>query len=221
MARARWLVSALCLGLGASAAAGAGAARADGPGDGLYGRFDGDLALTVGAGGGVRGRDGAARGTLVGELRLRIADGAGPFVSGEWSPEGPSQLVVGIELRPLFPSLFLLDRSTGYELLDLVLQSLGLELGAALTPLNRGVGVGFVVGGGIEIPFVLPSMWGDGVWLRLGARYLRATPRDQGGPEVAGSGYSVYGALLFKGLFGDAISEWEPARYRRVSESGD
>jgi hypothetical protein len=173
----------------------AGAARAAGPGDGVHGRYDHPFTLMVGAGGGVVTAGGEARGTFLGELRLRHLDAAGPFISGRYGPDAGGHLVAGIEIRPLFPLLFLKDMFTGREVVDLILQSFGVELGVAVAPLDGGVGAGFAVGLGVELPLVPPSAWAQGAWLRLAVRHVRAAASFQGGPDHLASEWT-FGATL-------------------------
>jgi hypothetical protein len=188
---------------------------AEGPGDGLYGRWDGDWSLHVGAGAGASWETSERQATLLGELRLRYVDAAGPVLSGRWGPDGGEHLFVGVELRPLFPALFLEGLSTGWEFVDLLIQSLGIEVGVAWLPLNGDTGAGLGVGLGMEAPLVLPSWWGDGVWLRFGTRYVRAQPSDRSGPQTELEGWTLYATIAVKAIFGHAVSTWEPRRYRR------
>lgn len=176
----------------------AGAARAEGPGDGLYGRWDRAFTMSLGLGGGVARSAGADHAVMVGELRLRHLDSAGPFVAGRWGPHADSQLVLGVEIRPLFPMLFLEDHFSGYEAWDLLVQSLGIEMGPALVPLDSHLGVGLALGAGLEVPLVLPSWWAQGVWLRLAFRYVLAPARFQSGPGRNASGWTAYATLAVK-----------------------
>jgi hypothetical protein len=173
-------------------------AAARGPGDGLYGRYDRPFTLAFGAGGGVAAEAGAASGVAVGELRLRHLDVAGPFVSLAFGPEAAGHAVAGVEIRPLFPLLFLENAFTGREVLDLFLQSLGVELGVAVTPFGSGMGAGLAWGVAAEVPLVPPSVWGQGVWLRLGLRQVRAPTAFQGGPERSASGWLGYATVSVK-----------------------
>ena len=140
----------------------AGLARAEGPGDGVYGRFDSDLSLQLDVGAGVV-RSHASAASMVAELRGRVIDAAGLVLAFDGAPSGPDHVFIGLELRPLWPALFLMDASTGHERWDLMLESLGVELGAGLTPLGDGLGVGLSWGVGFEVPLVLPEIFARGV----------------------------------------------------------
>jgi hypothetical protein len=150
-------------------------ASADDDGDGLYGRFDGDVWLTVAAGaGGVIG-GGATRSAGTFELRARYLDSVGPFLFAQ--ADGPFvsgttwRVGGGLELRPLFLARFLTNRSIGSEWLDVFVDSFGLELGVvALSPDERARAA-LVFGGGLEVPILL----GDPrLSLRLGVRWTHA-----------------------------------------------
>lgn len=146
--------------------------------DGAYGRFDRDLQVAIVLGGGARSDGSSWTGAGVLELRPRWLDAAGPFFAARWGPAAGADLAFGLEMRPLWPALFLLDLSTGIEWLDLSLQSLGLDLGMALSPLGAGstVGIGFVWGLGLELPLLVPSLSPWGPWLRLAFRHTLAQP---------------------------------------------
>jgi len=195
-------------------------ASADGPGDGLYDRFDRDLTIAADLGGGAVLDGVDPRGTLTADLRFRIIDTAGPAIGLRWGPDGGSghgHLFVGVELRPFFPALFLLDLSTGHEWLDLFVQSFGLELGAALFAFDDDFGVGFAVGVSLSIPLLLPSKTRgafQSIALRLGARRVDATAAFQGTPVVDRSEWTVSAALSFAFAARLGSASWEPPRYR-------
>lgn len=192
--------------LGVCLPAGASAQHDDD--DGLYGRFDGELALSVGVGGGLTEVEARGRGaSVVGEVRLRYLDAAGVFLAGRWGPGVSEHLALGVELRPLFPALFFEDLWTGHEFWDLLIQSVGVELGVATLPLNEAWGYGLAAGGGLEIPVVLPSQWADGVWLRLGGRYVRGSTGDQGGPDTPHDEWTLYATLAIKTIFGHLFTK--------------
>ncbi len=154
----------------------AGRAAADeGAGDGLYGRFDGDVWLAAGLGAGAVVDHGAARDGSTLELRARFLDSVGPFAFAQaeglagsgaaWSIGG------GLELRPLFLARFLTNNSLGREWLDVLIDSLGLELGVvALSPAQRAQAA-LVFGGGLEVPLVLGAVR---ISLRVGVRWMHA-----------------------------------------------
>jgi hypothetical protein len=132
-------------------------ARAQGVAEPTYGRMEGDLTLVAAAGGVV-----AARGARVeGELRVRYLESAGLFATYEdgalvGSAAEPTRvLAAGLELRPLFFYRWLRGKETRRATFDLVLDSLGLELGAAFAqPAGEGFAssAGVQVGLGVELP---------------------------------------------------------------------
>lgn len=170
-------------------------ARAD-DGDGLYRRFDGDFTLSAGAGGGVVTASRMnARGAVWADFRARYLDTAGLYLAPEWRPDAFGVLGVGVDLRPLFPALFLLDASTGSAWLDLLLGSVGVDLGVALLPLDDDVRAALAVGFGFDVPLLLPEALAHGVYLRLSARHLYSGAGDQGG-SAAGLAEWTFGATL-------------------------
>lgn len=198
-------------------------------GDGVYRRFDGDLGVGLDLGGGyrLRTRDEALPGGGYGEVgaRLRVLDTGGPFVSYRHAAGDPDAglLLVGIELRPLFPALYLLDIRLA-EFPALLLESLSLELGAAIGPLSLAgageVGVGWVLGFGLEIPLALPS-WLRAPWraivLRLSGRRTFVGPDQRGGPSTRVGGWELGLALGLRFGVDAGIARWEPRRYRTPS----
>jgi hypothetical protein len=101
--------------------------------DTSYGRVQGDVAIVVGAGATVA--DGGPRGEV--ELRMRYLDTAGVFATYEDGPllgsgaEPRRAFATGLEVRPFFLYRWLKGAETSRAALDLVVDSLGLELGAA------------------------------------------------------------------------------------------
>jgi hypothetical protein len=119
--------------VGGAAWSGERRARAGDLTDTSYGRVQGDLAVVVGAGATVADR--GPRGEA--ELRLRYLETAGLFASYEdgvmlGSKAEPQRvLAAGLELRPLFLFRWLKGHETSRAMLDLLVDSIGLELGAA------------------------------------------------------------------------------------------
>lgn len=141
--------------------------------DTAYGRLDGDLGLVVGLGVAVGGA--APRGA--GELRLRYLETAGVYVSYEDSfgaATDPARTVsAGLELRPLFLGRWATGRELGLSWLDLLIDSVGLELGACFEqpPVGGFDGrPGLEAGLGLEVPIVPRA---SGLWLDIhgGARW--------------------------------------------------
>ncbi len=134
----------------------AGAAR-HAAADTTYGRIDGDMAIrgALGVVAGARGPRGAA------DLRLRYLQSAGIFLTYEEGFGGdaaPARVLAGgLELRPLFLGRWLTGHELGSPRVDLLIDSLALELGAfAAQPPGRGfasVG-GLSFGLGLEFPLL-------------------------------------------------------------------
>ena len=187
-------------------------------GDGVYHRWDRDFTLSVSAGAGVDRRAGETSFSGVAEARLRVLDTAGPVIAGRFSSR--SSLFVGIELRPLFPALFLIDKPISIEFWDLLVQSISVELGVAYA-FDPPRGFAFAYGFGLEIPLVLPSKWSregaaEGVWLRLSARRISSSRRRHGEELVGTEGeWSVMAQLAIKFGLHVGAAAWEPTRYRR------
>ncbi|MBX3246398.1 MAG: hypothetical protein KF901_04375 [Myxococcales bacterium] len=169
------------------------------PGDGAYRRWDAFVGLEVGAGAAASRRQDAWSAGPVVELRARVLDAAGPFVSFGWDADATSALAFGVELRPLWPALFLLDRSTGRERLDLWLQSWSLDLGAALGPLvGEGRGLAMIWGLACDVPLSRPSRSRGafrGAGLRLFARQTIVRASAPEAPTASMAGWTI-GATL-------------------------
>ncbi len=187
-------------------------------GDGVYHRWDRDLTLSVSAGAGLDRHAGETSFSGVAEARLRVLDTAGPVIAGRFGER--SSLFVGVELRPLFPALFLIDKPISIEFWDLLVQSIGVELGVAYV-FDQPRGFAFAYGFSVEVPLVLPSKWSregaaEGVWLRLSARRISATRRRAGEviPDAEGE-WSVMAQLAIKFGLHVGAAAWEPPRYRR------
>ena len=190
-------------------------------GDGVYRRFDHDLLLTLGVGGGVvlAGGDSDADAALVLDLRARVIDAGGLVLGYRFAPESKSQVFVGFELKPLWPALFLTSSSTHREWLDLFLQSLGVELGVAVQSLGTDADVtyGLGIGVSLEVPLSLPSHTTGAFHrasLRLAARRVDASRRYLATEDVVDrSEWSLLATVqIVLGVGAGADSE--PRRYR-------
>src|SRR5690606_25198391 len=183
-------------------------ARAEG--DGLYGRWDEDLVVSLGGGGGVSlGGDGAVP-VGAAMTSVRYLGAAGPLVAATLGPDGRRPLVAGAELRPLLPGLFLMNLSTTLPFVDLLLQSIAIELGAAFL-LDGAQSVGFGFGLGIEVPLVYPDVFAQGVTLRLGGRRVFASADDQGVDASPTGRWSVLAQLVFSFGVGSGIVSLAPS----------
>ncbi len=184
------------------------------PNDGLYGRWDEDLVISLGAGAAAPFEDGdAARGAVAGSASFRFYGAAGPLVAGAWGPSAPYHVFVGAELRPLFPGLFLLDLWTGNAFVDLLVQSLAIELGAAFLVDGEG-SAGLGVGLAFEVPLVRPDVFAQGLWLRLGARRIAASSRLESVQGEGSSQYVLQATLVLSLGAETGMENAEPPRYR-------
>ena len=193
-------------------------------GDGVYGRLDRDLALSAGVLGGAVTADRvhpAWTGAALVELRARILDSGGLFVAGEWRPEGDSRVTIGVDIRPLFLPRFLLGCMTRVRWVDLLIDSVGLDLGAAIGPFDAQAGVGLAIGFGVDVPLFLPDESSTGVFLRLGARYVTASALDQAAPRGGTTDWVLLAGLDFRGFVATGLPRWEGPRYRPPEELED
>jgi hypothetical protein len=153
--------------------------------DGVYGRFDGDLVLSAEALGAVADANDNLTGTFSVTLRARALEMVGVALGYDraFVATRHDALWMAVDLRPTWLARFAYDLQRGPRWLDLTIDSIGLELGAAWVrpgePIGAGSGVGFVLGGGVE----LPLMWqrGDGVFVRLGVRWITSRVGDAQG----------------------------------------
>jgi len=193
---AAWL--AFLAGLGPAAVA---TAQPAGEGIGVYGRFDHDLALSVGLGGGARlgGAEGA-RGLAQAELRASYLHTAGIALAGSFVPGASRELAgsVAVDLRPLFLISIFENRFTGDSLLDLVRDSFGIEGGLSWD----GAHPAFLVGLGTELPIVRDR--DRGLFLRLGARLHLTRARWVGG-DAAGTAVELGAVLQAHGAVGAGL----------------
>jgi hypothetical protein len=118
--------------------------------DTTYGRVEGDLTLAMGLGGTVTARGVRA----AGELRLRYMESAGVFASYEdaalfgAAADSRRLLCAGVEVRPLFLYRWLKAHETQWPRLDLLIDSVGLELGAVFA---EPAGAAFASQSGLEV----------------------------------------------------------------------
>src|SRR5690606_6532021 len=101
--------------------------------DGVYGRLDGDLALSIGTGAGIA-RDGLL-GAVVG--RTVFVETVGLYATYADSFGGSDvvrrSFATGVELRPLFFVRFASNLQSGPAVLDMAIDSLAIDLGAHWT----------------------------------------------------------------------------------------
>lgn len=188
-------------------------ARAETPyeGDGIHGRLDGDVVLSaaIGTGAAFFG-DGVWVGTL--ELRARYLDSAGVFVAPEVRLYADPRILIGVDFRPLFFARLFRGLSARHAWWDLVVDSIGIDLGVVLVPIGDHTGVGFVLGTGVDLPIAVDR--GAGLYLRLGTRWAHALLEDSNGPPESVSDLSVFVALGWRFAVDAAIAAAEPPRWR-------
>lgn len=150
--------------------------------DGVYGRLRRDTVFVLEGGGGFAVGGGEVRPSFNGTVRARALDTIGLFAAYQNAP-GASRsdaLGLGLDLRILTMARIFSDLERGPRLLDLWLDSIGLELGAAWlrpgAPVHQGSGVGFWLGAGMEVPLFWSS--GDAFCLRLQGRWTHSSAFD-------------------------------------------
>lgn len=166
-------------------------ARAVDGDDGLYERFDGDVWMSLMVGGGARLDDGGAAPAGLVEVRSRYLDTAGFFVTGEYADHGFG-VALGIDLRPFFLARFLTARTLSRRFWDLLLDSVGLDMGMRL----RGEGdlnVAFVVGSGADVPLYANESFRMAV--RLAFRYAHLADFEA---RTRDSDWTLSGGLVFE-----------------------
>jgi hypothetical protein len=182
-----------------TASANAFAAAADGArDDGAYGRFDGRWTIVADAS--IGERFGPGQVVVGGDLRLRWLDSVGVVVGYEGALTGDATSsaaslhagIAAIELRPFFPARFLQGLESGTPTGELLLDSIGLEVGAlfgarANGDATPGAQVGLLVGVGAELPLMA---YATGFFLRFDAS-LRWSGDGLRGVEIDSSRSAV------------------------------
>ncbi|HVY26535.1 MAG TPA: hypothetical protein VHB79_08270 [Polyangiaceae bacterium] len=162
--------------------------------DGVYGRFDGRLALAASAGAELQ--SGATRGSLrvsahywwTAGVYARFADAFGGADAGH----AERVASFGIDLRPLFLPRFARNYEQGPPLLDLTLDSLSLTAGGYFAqPHARSLGDerGFELGCGLGVPLFAAAR---GLWLEGRAEHRFA--------DVGPNAWVFTAALAFHGI---------------------
>lgn len=172
--------------------------------DGMYGRLERDLVLSgelLGGAAQVGGGEWAPAGEVT--LRARYLDMAGVMLGYRrgFGESRDDALLLGVDLRPAFFARINYDFQRGPRWLDLMLDSIGVELGAAWVRPGedhaRGGGVAGFVGTGVE----LPLHWRDGagaVMLRLAARWTLSNTGDAQGPGLRSDGVQLGLGIVFR-----------------------
>jgi hypothetical protein len=161
--------------LALSAAATSPARAADD--DGVYGRFDGDLELHVGAGAAIAD-GGPMLAAHLGALYLSTA-GIYARYTDAVRTEGPSverSIAAGLTLQPLFLGRYAKNWEQGPARLDLLLDSIAIDMGAFWHDPREGsfaLSPGLEVGLGVSLP-ILAQAVGPVVTLRGALRWRAA-----------------------------------------------
>ncbi|MFK7990464.1 MAG: hypothetical protein AB8I08_30870 [Sandaracinaceae bacterium] len=191
--------------------------------DGAYGRLDGDLTLEAGLGGGVTFDNDHVSGAGTLDLRARYLDVAGLVIGLDVRPDrqigsvplgGGSRVLLMADVRPLWLARFFLGATVGDRWVDLMIDSLGVELGVALTPIDEDLGAAFAVGFGVDLPLVFFGDGIEGLALRLNARHVAALATDRFGPAGARNDWIAGGSLVFRFQASTGLPGWERPRYR-------
>lgn len=162
--------------------------------DGIYGRLSGDLVLSGEVFGGLSSRaDGSAFGGAA--FRLRALDMTGLVVGYDWAfaPGRGDALWFGVDLRPAMLARISFDSERGPRWFDLMIDSIGIDLGGAWVrpgeALGNGSGLSFMLGTGVEVPLSWSN--GGGWMLRLSGRWYSAQRWDAQGTGRDDSAWQV------------------------------
>ena len=170
-------------------------------GDGLYNRLDRDLTLSAEASaGGWVGRD--TRPTVGVTVRARYLDEVGVVLGYDRAVTGDREDAVwtGVDFRPLMLGRWVYDLEGDSRLTDLIVDSIGLDLGVAwLRPgevPGEGSGFGFVLGTGVDLPLTWRN--GDAVSLRVSVRWISAQRWDVQGTGASDNAVVVSAGVVFR-----------------------
>jgi hypothetical protein len=186
-------------------------ARADD--DGLYGRFDGDVGLRLGAGaalaagGPMLSVDAGARYLCTAGVYLHYADAV-----GTGGPRVRRSLAVGVDLAPIFLTRYATNAEHGPAQLDLLLDSLAFGVGAFWDEPRLGPWAttpGVEVSLGLSLPF-LPRTSGPYLGLRAALRWRDA---DLGKPGT--------GDLIERGALLSLTLGWHQVVRTHLIDPGD
>ena len=164
------------------------------------GRFDGDVWLSAALYGGVRLTTDDAQGLGALEVRARYLDSAGFFVTGELVSTHLG-FSLGVDLRPLFLARFLTGRTLSVRFWDLLVDSLGIDLGARLR-IDSPDFASLIVGTGVDIPCYTHDLFR--IAIRAAFRY-GYTPQA----TAAESDWTLYGGLVVESHVGVGAARHE------------
>lgn len=181
-------------------------------GDDTYGRIEGDVSVLAGAG--VTFGPRAPR--IATELRARYLGSAGVFAGyedglGVWSSRPRRVIPVGLEARPVFLGRWLLGKELGVAFVDLLLDSIGVDLGVFFAQPDGGsfaARPGLAAGLGAEVP-LFGRAGGLHLTLRGGVRWSHEA---LGGAPPTAEDRALYGAV---GL------AWQELFFAHVVDAGD
>jgi hypothetical protein len=182
--------------------------------DTSYGRLEGDSAIAISAGAAfdVRGVRGAI------DVRYRYLHSAGVFLGYEEGFGGgaePLRLgIAGFELRPLFLARWLQGKEIGSPYLDLLIDSIGFELGAFVAQPefgDFGSSAGLSFGIGLEFPF-LPHAWGPFLAVHAAFRWSREALSAADTTTVDVRAFVVTVAFGYQAVFGSHVIDMGDVR---------
>ncbi|HEY2369903.1 MAG TPA: hypothetical protein VGH87_26065 [Polyangiaceae bacterium] len=183
--------------------------------DTSYGRLDGDSAIAFSAGAAfdVRG----VRASL--DVRYRYLHSAGIFVTyeeGFGAGAEPLRLIVsGFELRPLFLARFLQNKELGAPRVDLLIDSIALELGAFVAQPafgSFGDSAGLSFGLAAELPF-LPRAASPFIAVRAAFRWSREALSAADSSTVDVRAFVLTVAFGYQAVFGTHVIDVGDVRH--------
>jgi hypothetical protein len=185
-------------------------------GDGDYGRFRGDMALSAALGGGIV-THAPAGGLFLSEFRARYLDMAGLLIAPEYRTQNSSfnepshfRLSIAVDVRPLFLARFLRGDETGNAFADLLIDSIGVDVGTTIRFYDSGAingpDAGFLFGTGFDIPLVIEQAHGTFGFLRFEARYTQFFSAQRLDPQ---SDWTLVISLGAKHMIRTGLSSWE------------
>lgn len=178
----------------------------DASGDGVYGRFNGDLSLRAGLGVEADLGTDTVRPTLYGQLSLYQS--VGVYSSFRESVESSDPVARVVSLGGVISPLFMLrwskDYQGGHAFSDLALDSLGIAAGLQLSQPAEG-SLADAPGLELGLVFGVPLMArANGLWLRGRAQLLtgRAAVETQDPLAASFLAYLAWEGFVFAGLLG-------------------
>lgn len=178
---------------------------------GAYGRLDGDLVLSAEASGGVWSSAAITSGAMGVAARVRYLDMIGLAVGYDraFASARHDAMWAAVDLRPAWFARFFSDLEHGPRWLDLMIDSIAIELGGAWMrpgePIGAGGGFGLCLGSGVELPLVWSR--GDAVLFRASVRWLSSHPWDAQGTGASDSVVEAGAGLVFRTLLNTGLAE--------------